>query len=487
MIKAIQENFYGDNTRWFIGVVVNHTPPIGLEGRVQIRINGIHSPSTDDVPQRDLPWAQVTLPATEEGTSGLGKIPKIMTGAQVFGIFVDGVASQVPLVLGSIPKIENETPIQIRKGIDKPEYDYIVGQEDRYGYIDSQEELFAEFKNIKREVTEVVVHWSETYSNKDIGAEELDTMQSGNIGYHYVIRRDGTIQRGLPVNQQGDHTQSTHDERSIGVIFIGGFTVASGSRNPTLYESANSLTRSQLNSFESLIAAFYKVYPGGQVIGHNDLDDTHNDPGFDVRSYCRNIFGKKSLFDSGVITRGPLTPEEINTQKINVTYTPSVTNTSAVSGVLDFIAKYESGGSYIAVYPNTTKPSILSMTLNELIADMVIRGNTTGSSASGRYQFIRTTLISVANQLSYDFDIQTYNEDTQDKLCIKLLESTCSLDSWLSGAITSREFMIKLSRQWASIPDPDTGVSHYSGVLDNAAGVSVTAALSQLDTLQGIA
>jgi hypothetical protein len=172
-MKAINTNFYGDETRWFIGTVVSHTPPAGYEGRVQVRIRGIHSPSTDDIPQHHLPWAQVVLPGTEEGVSGLGLTAKILSGAQVFGIFVDGQASQVPIVLGSIPKIDSQTPIQDRKNIDKAEYDYPVGPDDKFGYIDSQEEMFAEFKNIKRDVTEVVVHWSETYTNKDISAEDL--------------------------------------------------------------------------------------------------------------------------------------------------------------------------------------------------------------------------------------------------------------------------------------------------------------------------
>lgn len=310
-MKAINTNFYGDNTRWFIGTVVSHTPPTGYEGRVQVRINGIHSHSTDDVPQHHLPWATVVIPTTEEGVSGLGMTPKIMSGAQVFGFFVDGVASQVPVVLGSIPKTDFETPIQERKNVDVAEFDFTVGQDDKFGYVDSLEELFAEFKNIKREVTEIVVHWTETYTNKDLSAEDLDKMQNG-ISYHYVIRRDGTIQRGLPVNQQGNHVQGIHDQKSIAVIFVGGLNVASGAKDATQFKSAASLTRSQINSFESICGAFYRSYPGGQIIGHSDISSDHLDPGFDVRAYCKAVFNKDSLFDNGLITRGPFTTEEIN-------------------------------------------------------------------------------------------------------------------------------------------------------------------------------
>jgi hypothetical protein len=111
-MKAIQTEYYGDNTRWFIADVVDHTPPYGLEGRVKIRVHGVHNPSTREIPQNDLPWAQVVLPTTEAGVSGLGKTPRLTSGATVFGFFMDGVASQIPLVLGSIPKIEYPTRVQ---------------------------------------------------------------------------------------------------------------------------------------------------------------------------------------------------------------------------------------------------------------------------------------------------------------------------------------------------------------------------------------
>ena len=111
-MKAIQTEYYGDNTRWFVADVIDHTPPYGYEGRVKIRVHGIHNPSTREIPQNDLPWAQVVLPTTEGGVSGLGRTPKLTSGATVFGFFMDGTASQVPLVVGSIPKTEYPTRVQ---------------------------------------------------------------------------------------------------------------------------------------------------------------------------------------------------------------------------------------------------------------------------------------------------------------------------------------------------------------------------------------
>lgn len=105
-------NYYGDNVRWFVGEVIDVSPPYGLEGRVRVRIHGVHNPSTREVKQNDLPWAQCVLPTTEGGVSGVGSVPKLEAGALVFGFFVDGKQSQVPIILGSLPKIEYPSAVQ---------------------------------------------------------------------------------------------------------------------------------------------------------------------------------------------------------------------------------------------------------------------------------------------------------------------------------------------------------------------------------------
>lgn len=112
VLRPIQQEFYGDDHRWFFATVINVIPPTGLEGRVKVRINGVHNPSTSEIPERDLPWAQVLIPTTEGGVSGIGRIPQLLAGSFVFGIFVDGRSSQIPLILGSLPRVEQPTSVQ---------------------------------------------------------------------------------------------------------------------------------------------------------------------------------------------------------------------------------------------------------------------------------------------------------------------------------------------------------------------------------------
>ena len=102
----MSQMFYGDHNRWFVGLVIDVNDPLKLD-RVKVRIQGIHTHDTSLIPNADLPWAQVAIPVTEGGSSGIGANSSIKPRAQVFGFFLDGKNSQLPLVIGSIPKIES--------------------------------------------------------------------------------------------------------------------------------------------------------------------------------------------------------------------------------------------------------------------------------------------------------------------------------------------------------------------------------------------
>lgn len=107
--------FYGDNIRWFIAKVISNTPPKGFEGRVRIRIYGIHSEKESEVSEKMLPWALTSMPVTSLVTPAPGLPPN----TTVFGIFTDGKTSQQPLILGALPTFQNPSKIQIKNKIKK--------------------------------------------------------------------------------------------------------------------------------------------------------------------------------------------------------------------------------------------------------------------------------------------------------------------------------------------------------------------------------
>ena len=98
MIPYSYQQYYGDETRWFLGIVIDINDPEQL-GRVKVLIFGVHGEDTIDVPNRDLPWAHVVTPITECGSSGIGANVGIKPLAQVYGIFLVGKNFKVHFVI----------------------------------------------------------------------------------------------------------------------------------------------------------------------------------------------------------------------------------------------------------------------------------------------------------------------------------------------------------------------------------------------------
>ena len=173
---------------------------------------------------------------------------------------------------------------------------------------------------ISREISEVVIHATETTTDKDIGAIEINNIQSklghDGIGYHYVIRRDGRLQRGRPVDKVGDHTSvNNHDNFSIGIVLVGGINVATGEVEPLANRSASSFTREQYTTLERFLTAFYSRYPGGNVFGHNDLDVDEIDPYFDVQDYIEKVFRKTTNQITDPLSESPVDPTDTSVNK----------------------------------------------------------------------------------------------------------------------------------------------------------------------------
>jgi len=108
--KSLYTDYAGADTVWFAARVISNNDPLKL-GRVQIRIFGVHSDNIEELPTADLPWAQ-TLNTNGGGVSGIGTFSAMIPGTFVFGIFLDGRHSQIPLVLGSTPTIEGPSGSQ---------------------------------------------------------------------------------------------------------------------------------------------------------------------------------------------------------------------------------------------------------------------------------------------------------------------------------------------------------------------------------------
>ena len=222
----------------------------------------------------------------------------------------------------------------------KSTQDYNIGSQERswqaentpvngnaytFAIVGSKEELITEFRESPRDITEFVTHWTGTFTNqnttaRDVHSWHLDRGFSG-CGYHYIILRDGKLQRGRPLNIRGAHSKAYgHNKYSIGIAFAGGFNCPTGTPNPERFLSADSFNIAQLSTYAMFVESFYTVWPGGQAWGHNDTTDQGKiDPGFDVQQYVYNKFNKENIFTSGKNPASALSSAQLEAARARVT------------------------------------------------------------------------------------------------------------------------------------------------------------------------
>lgn len=127
-----------------------------------------------------------------------------------------------------------------------------------------------------RPLNRIILHSTATPEGRDVTVEEIRNWHLdrgwADIGYHYVIYRNGAIKLGRPLSEQGAHTLG-HNEDSIGVVYVGG-TDKSGNAKDTR-------TLQQRISMRLLIAYLKARHGIKTVLGHKQCSHTEC-PSFDV-------------------------------------------------------------------------------------------------------------------------------------------------------------------------------------------------------------
>lgn len=117
-----------------------------------------------------------------------------------------------------------------------------------------------------RKVNEIIIHCSATKPNIHIGAKEIDSWHRkrgfDEIGYHYVIRRSGEIEKGRDLDKAGAHCKK-HNSFSIGICLVGGIDDNG--------KSENNFTESQFQALRKLVAELKILYPKASLHGHNEF------------------------------------------------------------------------------------------------------------------------------------------------------------------------------------------------------------------------
>ena len=126
-----------------------------------------------------------------------------------------------------------------------------------------------------RNIKQIVIHCSATYPHQDYGVDEIREMHLkrgfNDVGYHYIIKKDGTIEKGRDVQIMGAHVRG-YNSNSIGVCYIGGYK--------TDGIAADTRTGAQDSKLLELIKALTIVFPNiDSIVGHRDLSPDLNNNG----------------------------------------------------------------------------------------------------------------------------------------------------------------------------------------------------------------
>lgn len=141
-----------------------------------------------------------------------------------------------------------------------------------------------------RKINEIIVHctatrpdwWATRTTNQKVAEVKKWHVSPPNnwddIGYHYLIDRDGTVVAGRPIEKAGAHTQGKN-ANSIGISLFGGH----GSNANDPFEK--NFTPEQDEALRSLITGLEAQYPTiTKISGHNEYANKAC-PGFKVKGW----------------------------------------------------------------------------------------------------------------------------------------------------------------------------------------------------------
>ena len=198
-----------------------------------------------------------------------------------------------------------------------------------------------------RKIDSIIVHCSATKAGQDFTAADIDRWHRergfNGIGYHYVIRLDGRLEKGREIDLPGAHCKGWN-ERSIGLCYIGGLDENG--------HPADTRTNVQKRVLYQVIMDLQREYTILQVLGHRDTSPDLNGDGviepyeyvkacpcFDVREFMKS--GRELLF---VLLLGFVLPGVLSgcrTKKEVISRSSEVQMDSSSSGHSSHVASYD--------------------------------------------------------------------------------------------------------------------------------------------------
>ena len=138
---------------------------------------------------------------------------------------------------------------------------------------------------MRKQTKYIVIHSAATKASMDIGAKDIDRWHRARgflkIGYHYVIKRDGTVELGRGQEETGAHCRG-FNRISIGICMAGGLSDDGKAEDNFKHE--------QYVSLRELIFQLQSDYPDASIKGHRELKKGTECPSFDVKDFVEDAF-----------------------------------------------------------------------------------------------------------------------------------------------------------------------------------------------------
>lgn len=128
-----------------------------------------------------------------------------------------------------------------------------------------------------RDLHKIILHCTATKPDQDICAADVDEWHRARgwkgIGYHYLIRLDGSVELGRPLDQIGAHCKG-QNEGSVGIAYAGGLNDRG--------KPEDTMTGMQEIAWMQLVRSLRILFGPMSVHGHNEFS-AKACPSFDVQ------------------------------------------------------------------------------------------------------------------------------------------------------------------------------------------------------------
>lgn len=135
-----------------------------------------------------------------------------------------------------------------------------------------------------RFINDIIVHCTATPPGMDVTADDVKRWHLAKgwkrCGYHYLVKLDGTIEKGCPISTPGIHCRG-HNAHSIGVAYVGGL---GDDLRPQ--DTRNDWQKAALLKLLANLTFMYRC----KIHGHHDYNQGKACPCFDATAEYAGLY-----------------------------------------------------------------------------------------------------------------------------------------------------------------------------------------------------